>query len=193
MKNKIPLRRAGDTVGVTMVSELSNKTKISGCAGNVSLICPICGIGFERKYSEAKRHDVSYCGRACAGIGCRVQVERECKVCYAKYSVKKSIVDAITCCSKKCKSIAQSEMTSVMDVKLWKTGVFMPGEKVNCSKLTEKQAKEIYNDSRNNAEIGRQYGITRAAVRAIKIKKTWVHIHSDSIIKPTPNPININD
>ena len=91
--------------------ELSNRTKINRSASYVFLTCPVCDVEFERKASEAKRHDVSYCGRGCQGIAQRVQVARDCVVCSAKYTVKKSMVDKITCCSKECKSKKQAELS----------------------------------------------------------------------------------
>ena len=91
--------------------ELSNRTKINRSASFIFLTCPVCEVEFERKASEAKRHIVSYCGIGCRGIAQRVQVARSCVVCNAEYTVKKSMVNKITCCSRECRSKKQAELS----------------------------------------------------------------------------------
>jgi hypothetical protein len=51
------------------------------------------------------------------------------------------------------------------------------GEKNGLSKLTEKQAIEIFNDQRSQRTIAKQYGVTQTAIFYIKIKRTWRYIH----------------
>ena len=95
-----------------IIIEASNKTKINRSASYVFLSCPVCNVEFERKASEAKRHDVSYCGRGCQGIASRVQVARNCVVCDKEYTVRKSVVNSITCCSRECKSTKQAILSA---------------------------------------------------------------------------------
>ena len=111
MKND-PLRRYDfyNPVKPGIIAELSNKTKVNRSAAFVFLTCPICEGEFERKASEAKRHNVSYCGRGCQGVANQRQVTKECVVCGSKYTVKKSMEGRITCCSPKCKSEKQAKL-----------------------------------------------------------------------------------
>ena len=47
------------------------------------------------------------------------------------------------------------------------------GEKNPSAKLTVKQAREIYCSDRPRTELAAKYGITRQAVRNIKLRKSW--------------------
>ena len=51
------------------------------------------------------------------------------------------------------------------------------GEENGNSKITEKEAKEIFADDRSQRAIAKDYGITQAAVSLIKQKRTWRSIH----------------
>lgn len=51
------------------------------------------------------------------------------------------------------------------------------GEDAGNSKLTQKQALNIFNDSRSQRAIAKDFGVTQAAVSLIKRKKTWRFIH----------------
>ena len=110
MKAKQPLRRFGvnDVTAPTLTAERANRTSVSRTANHVSLVCPVCGIGFTRKAAEAKRHTVSYCCKACAGFAYRKQIEVECRVCGKPFTVKKSYVGHVTCCGEECSSKAKS-------------------------------------------------------------------------------------
>lgn len=178
MRAKQPLRRFGvdDVAAPDLTAELSNKSAISRKYGHVSLICPVCGISFTRKASEAKRHATSYCGKACAGFACRRQVEVECKACRTLFTVRKSHVGRITCCSEKCRRIVVSENTTAMDLSRWKSGVFKGGEKSSGAKLTEEQARSILADQRRQVDIAQDYGISRAAVGHLKRGRTWANL-----------------
>lgn len=182
MKSKQPLRRFGvdDVAAPTPTSEFSNRTQILRTASHVSLVCPVCGTSFTRKAAEAKRHAVSYCGKACAGFACRKQVEVKCRVCEKPYYVKESHVGKVTCCSEDCRRKAISECTTAMDFEGWKNGTFQGGEKAAGSKLSEAQARAILADTRRHADIAQDYGITRAAVSHLKRGKTWAHLKANA-------------
>lgn len=182
MKKKLPLRRFDNIFGVVLERQFSNKTPVHRSASHMILECPICGLSFTRKASEAKRNDVNYCGRACAGIGSRRQVKCNCRICGAEYSVKQSHVGKVTCCSKDCRIKAISESTRAMDIAGWKSGMFGIGEDAGGAKLTESQVKSILEDDRGNAEIAREFGLTRAAIRAIRVGKTWTHLTANAEI-----------
>jgi len=81
-----------------------NRTKINRVANHLFMDCPVCGITFSRKASEAKRNNISYCSRACCAVSQRRQVKVNCKVCKKEYTVKQCHVDVITCCGPECKS-----------------------------------------------------------------------------------------
>jgi hypothetical protein len=51
------------------------------------------------------------------------------------------------------------------------------GSKNGLSKLTEKQAMEIYLDERPQRIISKDYEVTQTVVHNIKSQKTWRHIH----------------
>lgn len=184
MKTKQPLRRFGvdDTAAPTVTGEFSNRTTIRRTASHVSLVCPVCGTSFTRKAAEAKRHAVSYCGKACFGFACRKQINVKCRVCEKPFTVKASHVGKVTCCGEDCRRKAISECTSAMDVARWKTGVFQGGEKSSMAKLTEAQARAILADQRRHADIAQDYGITRAAVSCLKRGKTWAHLKDNAAI-----------
>jgi len=178
MKAKQPIRRFGvdDVTAQTLTAERSNRTTVSRTANHVSLICPVCGIGFTRKAAEAKRNANSYCSRACAGFACRKQVEVACRVCRKPFTVKQSHVGHVTCCGEECRSNAQSESISAMNVAGWKNGMFAGGERSAGAKLTEEQARAILADTRRHADIATDYGISRAAVSHLKRGDTWSHL-----------------
>ena len=104
-KIKLPLRRFGEDMekSVKLEKEFSNKTPICRNKAFVSLNCPVCGICFERKASEVKRHSSSCCSRACSAILQRRQVKTNCKICGKEFSVKQSYFGKVTCCSNECK------------------------------------------------------------------------------------------
>jgi hypothetical protein len=178
MKAKQPLRRFGvdDVSAPALHSEVANRSKMSRLSGHVSLVCPVCGTGFTRKAAEAKRHAVSYCGKACAGFACRKQQNVVCRVCGKPFTVKNSNVGKVTCCSEECRRKAISECTTAQDFAGWKNGMFQVGEKHVSSKITEEQALSILADTRRHADIAQDYGITRAAVSQLKRGKTWAHL-----------------
>jgi uncharacterized Zn finger protein (UPF0148 family) len=185
LKGKQPLRRFGaDNMTATkLVMELSARTPLRKTSDCLTLFCPICEIAFTRKASEAKRHSVSYCGRACAGIGCRRQVKVSCRACGAPFTVKKSHVGHITCCSEKCSRTVKSKTTSKADIERWKNGMFSGGSRASGAKLTEEQALMILRDSRRHAAIALDYGITRAAISHLKRGDTWMHL-KDFLVTP---------
>jgi hypothetical protein len=51
------------------------------------------------------------------------------------------------------------------------------GSKNGLSKLTEDQAKEIFNEKNSQRKIAQRYGISQTVVHNIKSKKTWKIIH----------------
>lgn len=60
-----------------------------------------------------------------------------------------------------------------------KHGTRIQGESHYDSRLTEDQVREIRNAAAtgmSNAELGRIYGVTRQAIRAAVIRKTWKHV-----------------
>lgn len=187
MKAKQPIRRFGVDAGIQgqVATELSNRTPLSRTAGHVHLICPVCGTGFTRKASEAKRHAVSYCSRACAGFACRQQVEVACRVCGKPFTVIPSRVGEVTCCGEECRRKAISESTSAMDVAGWKSGMFAGGERGRGAKLTEKQARAILSDTRVHADIAEEYGISRSAVSYLKRGDTWAHLRVNAPAQAT--------
>ena len=178
MKKKLPLRRFGvdDIQSPDLIGELSNRTPISRTSNHITLVCPICGVSFMRKASEAKRNVVNYCGKACAGFACRRQVEVECRACKKTFFVKRSNFGRVTCCSEKCRKKVISEITTKKDFAGWQTGMFKVGEKAPGAKLTETQAVSILTDTRANAAIALDYGVTRAAISQLKRGKTWRHL-----------------
>ena len=182
MKAKQPLRRFGvdDVASPIVCSERSNRTPVRRTASHVSLVCPVCGTTFTRKAAEAKRHAVSYCGKACAGFACRKQVGVTCRVCEKPFTVKESHAGKVTCCSEECRRKAISECTTAMDLAGWKNGTFQGGEKSAGSKLTESQALAILADTRRHADIAQDYGITRAAVSQLKRGKTWAYLKANA-------------
>jgi hypothetical protein len=50
------------------------------------------------------------------------------------------------------------------------------GERVNTCKLSERQVREIRGAGGNNASLARSYGVTPAAIYAIKNRKTWAWV-----------------
>jgi hypothetical protein len=52
------------------------------------------------------------------------------------------------------------------------------GERVSGSKLTEAQARAIFSDTRSTRFIVKEYGVCSTAVRKIRAKTTWKHIHA---------------
>lgn len=82
--------------------QISNRTKLKS-ARTVFLTCPICEIEFEREVYAAKIAAVSYCGRACYAASKLRQIEIGCRVCGVPFTIKKSMVGHITCCSPVCK------------------------------------------------------------------------------------------
>jgi len=178
MKTKLPIRLFGvdDVTYQSVIEERSNRTPVSRTASHISLICPVCGTGFTRKASEAKRHAVSYCGRACAGLASRKQVWVKCRICEKDFSVKESHVGKVTCCGEECSRKAKSESTSIMDFAGWKNGRFAIGERSPLAKLTKEQAGAILADTRRHADIAIDYGISRSAVSHLKRGDTWRHL-----------------
>jgi hypothetical protein len=191
MKNKLPLRRFDDIAGVVLEKQLSNKTPLHRSASHMVIECPICGLSFTRKASEAKRNDINYCSRACAGIGSRRQVKCHCRICGKEYSVKQCHVGKVTCCSEDCRIKAISESTSAMNRAGWESGMFGVGEDAAAAKLTESQVYSILADNRGNAELAKEYGLTRAAIRAIRTGSTWRHLKNltPSIATPSSGEI----
>lgn len=57
----------------------------------------------------------------------------------------------------------------------------LKGEDSPNSTITERQAREIYNDSRSHRKIAKIYGISHSTVSAIKNKRIWKHIHAQSV------------
>lgn len=151
---------------------LSNKTKIARSAGIIYLTCPVCGVNFERKASEAKRHDNSYCGVGCAGLACRRQVLKSCVICEKKYTVRKSVSGAVTCCSKECRSKRLSNKLAERNKAYNKRhGSDVPG-----AKLTDEDVIKILRDKRSHKKIADDYGVSRPAISMIKRGETWKHI-----------------
>lgn len=58
------------------------------------------------------------------------------------------------------------------------------GEKVGSAKLTEDQVKAILADRRLLAEVAADYGVTFAAISAIRHRKTWAHISAAAYFNP---------
>lgn len=168
-----PIRRfdVDNPVAPGVIREQSNKTKISSSAAFVYLNCPVCEIEFERKASEAKRHNISYCGRGCQGIASRDQVIKSCAVCEKRFSVKRSMSSSITCCGNQCKSALQSQRLAAKN-----KVVRYIGSESGGSKLTEQEAISILVDSRTHTKIAADYGVTRSAVSALKRGDTWRHL-----------------
>ena len=52
------------------------------------------------------------------------------------------------------------------------------GEKNPSARLDEENVKKILMDTRSNSDIAKDYGITRAAVYYIKIRKNWRHVNA---------------
>jgi hypothetical protein len=52
------------------------------------------------------------------------------------------------------------------------------GERAPSAKLTAEQAREIFVDPRRYREIAKSFGVSRAAVSAIKTKRNWRHLWS---------------
>lgn len=175
MKEKQPLRRFGvdDYLSSNLVGEYSNRTPLLNTFGRVNLICPICNISFTRKSCEVKGCLVNYCSRACAGFASRKQVKVECQICSAIFTVKKSAVGKITCCSNVCKSKAASIQLTNRNINDWESGFFQGGEKHGTAKINEKEAIAISMDKRTHSTIAKEYGITRANVSNLKRGVTW--------------------
>lgn len=83
---------------------LSNRTSIARQSAKIGLVCPICGLRFERYASQARRSNVNYCGRGCAAEGKRTEVERNCDVCGKSMLVRPSNLQRKTTCSPECAS-----------------------------------------------------------------------------------------
>lgn len=47
------------------------------------------------------------------------------------------------------------------------------GEEISTSKLTTKDVLEIKKSILSNAELGRKYGVSKTAIRLIRIGKNW--------------------
>jgi hypothetical protein len=67
-----------------------------------------------------------------------------------------------------------------MDKAGWKSGMFRIGEDSPAAKLTEDKVKSILADDRGNAEIAKEYGLTRTAIRAIRTGRTWRHVTANA-------------
>lgn len=162
-----------DMKGVFLIRELSNKTPIHRSASHIDLQCPICGIMFSRKASEANRHENNYCGRGCASFAQRIQVDVYCRVCGKHFTVKKSMFGHITCCGPECRIKAISESTHFTDIMMWENGKFQRGEKHPAAKLKQCQVVSIRADERLHSVIAADYGVTRALISSIKRCEIW--------------------
>ena len=60
-----------------------------------------------------------------------------------------------------------------------KNGLYKPcrGSKNGNSKLTEKQARDIFNSKSRRSCLAAKYGVSETLVYAIKARKRWAHIH----------------
>jgi hypothetical protein len=50
------------------------------------------------------------------------------------------------------------------------------GSDINTSKLTEQQVKKIRISICSNSVLAKEYGVSKTAIRLIKIKKNWAHV-----------------
>lgn len=50
------------------------------------------------------------------------------------------------------------------------------GEQINTAKLKEEDVVQIKRSGKSNAELGRIFGVSKAAIRFIKIGKNWSHV-----------------
>lgn len=155
--------------GVALAATTSNRTKLCRSAGRVSLVCPVCGVAFERKASEAKKYDVSYCGTACVGVASRRRKLTQCRVCGKEFAVKLSLLGVVTCCANPaCNKQAHSSDLSLRDSAFWAAGRYARGAAHPSAKLTESETAAVIADPRTHSAIAADYGISRGRVGQIK-------------------------
>lgn len=63
----------------------SNKTALAKNAAKIFLNCEICGLGFWRFASHAKRNAHHYCGRGCLAEGQKRPVKVACTICGTQF------------------------------------------------------------------------------------------------------------
>lgn len=94
-----------------MSAQFSQQTPISRSKGKLGFVCPVCLLSFERFAAWAKKVDVNYCSRECAGIGRRVRVIIHCITCESPFEVVPSNLGKLTTCSKLCSSLRRRGTT----------------------------------------------------------------------------------
>lgn len=55
-------------------------------------------------------------------------------------------------------------------------GVSQPGERNGCHRLTETEVRAILQDERTLREISQDYGVSKARISQIKLRKSWRHV-----------------
>jgi hypothetical protein len=166
-KTKV-LRRFDDIADGHLVKQLGNKVKLYRSTGYMVMECPICHIMFDRKASEAKRHENNYCGRGCSGFAQRKQVDKFCIICGQHFTVKKSMESRITTCgNNRCVSKAISDNTK----KGWKNKIYDNVASYHHCKLSNNDILKIEKDPRCHSIIAQEFGVTRSNISRIKRKQ----------------------
>jgi hypothetical protein len=63
-----------------------------------------------------------------------------------------------------------------MDAKGRRVIAYAKGEKSHLSVLNEHAVRFIRSTDMNNSELGRIFGLTPNAIRAVRTRKSWAHI-----------------
>jgi hypothetical protein len=157
-----------------MISEGSNKTKLTRSVGKISISCDFCAIEYETYAAWAKRYTKHFCSVACKQASMIDRVEVKCVICGSTFYITPSNVDVLVTCSKDCEHKNRTNTTVLRHEK----GEFpiLCGERASNVKLKESDIKNIRDDKRKQREIAFDYGVTRETISAIKRRRVWKHV-----------------
>lgn len=169
--------------------QFSNKTKLEIAKGKIQLNCNWCGLLYETYACWAKRQSRHYCSRSCTGLGKRNQSPAKCVACGKNFlaeNYSREMKDRITC-SPECLHQRKKELFLENDSAIAKklNGLSIPIKKSmppqkydpsKYSKITEAQAKEIIQSDDGNAILSERYGLSKEAIRLIRIRRTWRNV-----------------
>lgn len=165
--------------GVTTKS-LSNSIPMSRSAGKISMSCDHCGMTYETYACWAKRVARHYCSKACANAGKETPIEKTCAVCGETFITTPAAAWKFSTCSKKCMTVKRRQFLLAEAKNMGSSSVYNYGKHERggqiSKKLNDDVIREIINDPRPQAEIGKDYGICQSHVSQIKRRVIWGHV-----------------
>lgn len=129
------------------------------------LVCPICGIDFERNFKDVKKVKNSYCGRGCASKAKEKKINCKCVVCGKDFKMIPSKAPRYKTCSQECCGKHRSVLA--------KKGVLFPnGTPIRTRadgnrKITIAQVAEILESNATAKELAAVYGVSDTCIRTI--------------------------